>query len=318
VLSAYAVIEVVDRSQTAHGGSWWRRNEITIVMTLISFIFPMLFEILGIIEYYHPRMQLRLQLARIMSLNLLNLGSLIWALFQKVANMTKQMEIIKNIQNDTKMMLKGEMPITTTLPTTPTSVLATPLPTFATTLENSSTTEDFEDALSTLRSFTEGAIEKVAEILSTVRTTTKDPAVSYPDYNDPDYFDVSTSTTTFDSNFTETDYSEDFTTDASNFSVFDFLMRNLMNATVSSFVNHNETTTSFMEQYYYEEDYYKDQSAVSDSLPEARGQSLMMSKGVSMHQWDDPNVDDHMKYLNDTLITELRTLCWETMFGQGK
>lgn len=64
-LSAYAVVEVVARSmQTDADNGWWRQNEITVVMSLISYIFPIFFEILGFLENYHPRKQLRLQLAR--------------------------------------------------------------------------------------------------------------------------------------------------------------------------------------------------------------------------------------------------------------
>ncbi|KAG5335422.1 TMC3 protein, partial [Acromyrmex charruanus] len=85
-LSAYAVIKVVERS-TVESQNWWRQNEITIVMSLITYLFPILFEILGFLESYHPRKQLRIQLARIMVLNLLNLYSLIFALFHKISSM---------------------------------------------------------------------------------------------------------------------------------------------------------------------------------------------------------------------------------------
>lgn len=64
-LSAYAVIEVVGRSTTEiDSHNWWRQNEITIVMSLITSLFPIFFEILGFLESYHPRKQLRIQLAR--------------------------------------------------------------------------------------------------------------------------------------------------------------------------------------------------------------------------------------------------------------
>lgn len=64
-LSAYAVIEVVGRSTTENDShNWWRQNEITIVISLITNGFPIFFEILGFLESYHPRKQLRMQLAR--------------------------------------------------------------------------------------------------------------------------------------------------------------------------------------------------------------------------------------------------------------
>ncbi|XP_053662984.1 transmembrane channel-like protein [Anopheles marshallii] len=96
VISAYEVILVVKRSMDIkESDSWWRRNEITVVMSLISFFFPMIFEALGIMEYYHPRKQLRIQLARIMVLNMLNLYSLIFALFDKIAHMTGELRRMK-------------------------------------------------------------------------------------------------------------------------------------------------------------------------------------------------------------------------------
>lgn len=63
--SAFAVVIVVKRSTEPEANTTvWRRNEITVVMSLITLFFPMLFEVLGFVEQYHPRKQLRLQLAR--------------------------------------------------------------------------------------------------------------------------------------------------------------------------------------------------------------------------------------------------------------
>lgn len=44
-------------------------------------------QLVGLLELRHPRNQLQWQLARIMSLNLLNLYTLIFALFSKVDDM---------------------------------------------------------------------------------------------------------------------------------------------------------------------------------------------------------------------------------------
>ncbi|XP_012227953.2 transmembrane channel-like protein [Linepithema humile] len=95
-LSAYAVIKVVERSTTENDShNWWRQNEITIVISLITNGFPIFFEILGFLESYHPRKQLRMQLARIMVLNLLNLYSLIFALFHKISSMKHDLYSLK-------------------------------------------------------------------------------------------------------------------------------------------------------------------------------------------------------------------------------
>ncbi|XP_045509876.1 transmembrane channel-like protein [Colias croceus] len=89
IVSAFAVVTVVSRSDDIDKSpSWWRENETTTVVTVISITFPIFFELLGFLEHYHPRKQLRLQLARIMLLNLLNLYSLIFALFSKIEGMS--------------------------------------------------------------------------------------------------------------------------------------------------------------------------------------------------------------------------------------
>ncbi|GLV33912.1 Transmembrane channel-like [Carabus blaptoides fortunei] len=96
--SAYAVVLVVQRSTEPESKrNWWRRNETSVVISLITMIFPNFFEILGFLEHYHPRKQLRLQLARIMALNLLNLYSMIFALFDKIKGMTTELHSLKNI-----------------------------------------------------------------------------------------------------------------------------------------------------------------------------------------------------------------------------
>lgn len=70
--SAYAVILVVDRStQPEAETSWYRQNEITIVMSMISIAVPNFFDVIGLLEMYHPRKAMRWMLARIMALNLL-------------------------------------------------------------------------------------------------------------------------------------------------------------------------------------------------------------------------------------------------------
>jgi heme/copper-type cytochrome/quinol oxidase subunit 2 len=63
--SAYAVVKVVERSKEPAGNAnWWRQNEITVVLTMITYIYPIVFEVLSFFEGFHPRKQLQLQLAR--------------------------------------------------------------------------------------------------------------------------------------------------------------------------------------------------------------------------------------------------------------
>lgn len=50
--------------------TYWKRNEMSFVITGITFFFPMGFEALGYFEHYHPRKQLRWQLGRLAELEI--------------------------------------------------------------------------------------------------------------------------------------------------------------------------------------------------------------------------------------------------------
>ncbi|ESP01534.1 hypothetical protein LOTGIDRAFT_139638 [Lottia gigantea] len=68
---------------------FWDENELTVVMTLIATLFPNLSDLISLMEKYHPRTSLRLQLARIFALNLLNLYTLFIALYNKQNDLKK-------------------------------------------------------------------------------------------------------------------------------------------------------------------------------------------------------------------------------------
>ncbi|XP_052125646.1 transmembrane channel-like protein isoform X2 [Frankliniella occidentalis] len=92
VFSAWAVVRVVERSTEPDANSnIWRQNETTVVINIVNSIFPILFELFGLLEQYHPRKTLRVQLGRIMALNLINIYTLILSLFQKINDMSKEM-----------------------------------------------------------------------------------------------------------------------------------------------------------------------------------------------------------------------------------
>ncbi|XP_068129682.1 transmembrane channel-like protein 3 [Hyperolius riggenbachi] len=96
--SIYIIYFVVDRSQklerTKIELSLWEKNEVSVVVSLITMIAPSVFELVAALEMYHPRTTLRFQLARVLVLYLGNLYSLIIALLDKVNSMS-------NSSNDT-------------------------------------------------------------------------------------------------------------------------------------------------------------------------------------------------------------------------
>ena len=56
-------------------------------MSLITAIFPSIFDLIGLMEKYHPRVNLRWQLARILLLYFLNLYTLLIALYGKILDL---------------------------------------------------------------------------------------------------------------------------------------------------------------------------------------------------------------------------------------
>ncbi|XP_019618973.1 PREDICTED: transmembrane channel-like protein 3, partial [Branchiostoma belcheri] len=60
---------------------------VSMVVSIITMVFPVFFDLIGQMEKYHPRVMLQWQLARIMVLNLGNLYTLMIALFKKVNNL---------------------------------------------------------------------------------------------------------------------------------------------------------------------------------------------------------------------------------------
>ncbi|TMW53680.1 hypothetical protein DOY81_001225, partial [Sarcophaga bullata] len=102
--SGYTVVALVNMSEElARQDNWISRNAVNVTMTLLSFFLPMIFEALGLFENWHPRQQLRLQLARIMILNLLNLYSLMFSFIYKINSKEEPLSDLK-IKNDTAAM----------------------------------------------------------------------------------------------------------------------------------------------------------------------------------------------------------------------
>ncbi|KAM5171886.1 transmembrane channel-like protein 3 [Mantella aurantiaca] len=113
--SIYIIYFVVDRSQKLESTkielSLWEKNEVSVVVSLITMIAPSAFELVAALEMYHPRTTLRFQLARVLVLYLGNLYSLIIALLDKVNSMSL------STQNSSNNVLMDAAPLhATTVP----------------------------------------------------------------------------------------------------------------------------------------------------------------------------------------------------------
>ncbi|XP_055460801.1 transmembrane channel-like protein 2 [Psammomys obesus] len=98
--SGYLIYFVVKRSQEfskMQNVSWYERNEVEIVMSLLGMFCPPLFETIAALENYHPRTGLKWQLGRIFALFLGNLYTFLLALMDDVHLKLSNEERIKNI-----------------------------------------------------------------------------------------------------------------------------------------------------------------------------------------------------------------------------
>ncbi|XP_061115917.1 transmembrane channel-like protein 2-B [Conger conger] len=101
--SGYLIYYVVKRSQEFANLdedqlSWFQKNEVEFVMSLLGLVCPPLFETIAELEEYHPRIALKWQLARIFALFLGNLYTFLFALFDEV---NAKLEKEKSIRNAT-------------------------------------------------------------------------------------------------------------------------------------------------------------------------------------------------------------------------
>ncbi|KAM6144371.1 transmembrane channel-like protein 2 [Erethizon dorsatum] len=98
--SGYLIYFVVKRSQEfskMQNVSWYERNEVEIVMSLLGMFCPPLFETIAALENYHPRTGLKWQLGRIFALFLGNLYTFLLALMDDVHLKLSNEATIKNI-----------------------------------------------------------------------------------------------------------------------------------------------------------------------------------------------------------------------------
>uniref|UniRef100_A0A6Q2XGP3 Transmembrane channel-like protein n=1 Tax=Esox lucius TaxID=8010 RepID=A0A6Q2XGP3_ESOLU len=83
--------------------TWFQKNEVDVVMSLLGLVCPPLFETIAELEEYHPRVALKWQLGRIFALFLGNLYTFLFALFDEV---NEKLEEEKSIKNATMWSLK--------------------------------------------------------------------------------------------------------------------------------------------------------------------------------------------------------------------
>ncbi|XP_068166010.1 transmembrane channel-like protein 1 isoform X2 [Antennarius striatus] len=122
--SGYLIYFVVRRSQKfaldgLENHTWWERNEVNMVMSLLGMFCPMLFDVISALENYHPRVALQWQLGRIFALFLGNLYTFIIALMDEINVKREEEKIVKfNISTWEASLYNGTMSGNSSSPST--------------------------------------------------------------------------------------------------------------------------------------------------------------------------------------------------------
>ncbi|XP_017306790.1 transmembrane channel-like protein 1 [Ictalurus punctatus] len=98
--SGYIIYYIVRRSEFFFRDgmdkhSWWERNEVNVVMSLLSTFCPMMFEAITLLENYHPRVSLLFQMGRVFALYAGNLYSFLIAVVEQIKLAMVDEEVMK-------------------------------------------------------------------------------------------------------------------------------------------------------------------------------------------------------------------------------
>ncbi|KAJ1372077.1 hypothetical protein KIN20_034138 [Parelaphostrongylus tenuis] len=108
---AFSVWAILAVSQIRETDTFIKQNAVSITVSFITLIFPNLFELIGKIERYHPRTALRIQLARVLCLYIVNYYTLIVSLMMKLRDIENERKVLEGSQAAAVNSMKQIQPI---------------------------------------------------------------------------------------------------------------------------------------------------------------------------------------------------------------
>ncbi|CAJ0935641.1 unnamed protein product, partial [Mesorhabditis belari] len=107
--SIYCIVIAVNRSKTIleEEGDLFTKNQVPSVVATITHVFPMIFDLVGKMERYHPRTALRAHLGRVLILYFVNYVTLIVALFDKLDTELEKKREYSQIHHRGKRQMGG-------------------------------------------------------------------------------------------------------------------------------------------------------------------------------------------------------------------
>ncbi|CAI2355554.1 unnamed protein product [Caenorhabditis sp. 36 PRJEB53466] len=108
--SIYCIIFAVQKSQVQDDGNLFTKNQVPSVVSTITHVFPMIFDLIGRMENYHPRTALRAHLGRVLILYTVNYITLIFALFEKMTALRERVNETSLVSKKIKRQQGGWNP----------------------------------------------------------------------------------------------------------------------------------------------------------------------------------------------------------------
>ncbi|ULT79579.1 hypothetical protein L3Y34_010283 [Caenorhabditis briggsae] len=108
--SIYCIIFAVQKSQVQDDGNLFTKNQVPSVVSTITHVFPMIFDLIGRMENYHPRTALRAHLGRVLILYTVNYITLIFALFEKMTALRDRVNSTSTVKHHVKRQQGGWNP----------------------------------------------------------------------------------------------------------------------------------------------------------------------------------------------------------------
>ncbi|EYB96323.1 hypothetical protein Y032_0151g2808 [Ancylostoma ceylanicum] len=111
IMLGFSVWAILAVSQIRETDTFIKQNAVSITVSFITLIFPNLFELIGKLERYHPRTALRIQLARVLCLYIVNYYTLIVSLMMKLKHLENERKALEESRLAAMQFANGFHPI---------------------------------------------------------------------------------------------------------------------------------------------------------------------------------------------------------------
>ena len=109
-VSIYCISFAFHSTATVETGEHlFSKNQVPSVMATITHVFPMIFDLIGRMEAWHPRLALRLHLARVLVLYILNYCTFMYVLYEKYISHVYDLKMSATHEEDEFLRIRRQL-----------------------------------------------------------------------------------------------------------------------------------------------------------------------------------------------------------------